>query len=139
MTVPILSLLGFALWTLIILITTVGSYRLKRIFTGEVRIGAWTADPEAGSGWYPRAMRAHLNAVENLPVFGAIILAVQSAEVSSPAIDALALTVFGGRVLHSIVHIGFEQTDRVATVRFLIFVTQAMAMIGIVAVLFAAL
>jgi uncharacterized MAPEG superfamily protein len=74
MTVPQWALLGFAVWTLLVLFGTVGVYRWSRILTGRVRISEWQADRPQGSDWYQRAMRAHMNCVENLPVFAAIVL-----------------------------------------------------------------
>jgi uncharacterized MAPEG superfamily protein len=128
--IPVIALLGFALWTLLILFVTIGPYRWLSIFAGKTKVSDWTADPNAGHGWYPRAMRAHLNCVENLPVFGAIVFAVQSAGVSSSLMDGLALTVLGARVLHTSVHIGLVQTDVVASVRFGFFFIQLMAMVA---------
>lgn len=139
MSTPVFALLGFALWTLSILFVTVGTYRWARILTGRTRISEWTAGAKTGSGWYNRAMRAHMNAVENLPVFGAIVFAVDHAQVSSPVLDWLALGVLGARVVHSIVHIGFEQTDTVASFRFAFFFAQILGMGGMVAALFTAL
>ena len=36
MTVPVWMLLGFAAWTVLLLLTTVGVYRWSRILTGVV-------------------------------------------------------------------------------------------------------
>jgi hypothetical protein len=79
MTVPQWALLGFAVWTLLVLFGTVGVYRWSRILTGQVRISEWQADQPQGSDWYQRAMRAHMNRVENLPVFAAIVLCTTAA------------------------------------------------------------
>lgn len=137
MSIPILALLGFALWTLLILSATVGVYRWAHILTGKTKVSYWTADPNAGKGWYPRAMRAHMNCVENLPVFGAIVLAIQSTGTTSPLLDTLSLIVLGARMVQSTIHIGFEQTDLFATLRFAFFMIQIVAMIAMVAVLLA--
>ena len=67
MPIPVWVLLGFAAWTLFILFTTVGVYRWSRILTGRTAIAAWRADEQQGGEWYRRAIRAHLNCVENLP------------------------------------------------------------------------
>jgi hypothetical protein len=69
MTIPVWVLLGFAAWTLLTLFTTVGVYRWARILTGRAAISERRADEVQGSEWYRRAMRAHLNCVENLPVY----------------------------------------------------------------------
>jgi len=139
MTTPVLALLGFALWTLLILFLTVGPYRWIRILTGRSRASYWTADPNAGSGFYPRAMRAHMNCIENLPVFGAIVFAIDRAGLQSQSLDTLALVVLGARILQSSVHIGLEQTDTVVFVRFGFFFVQLVSMLAMVAIVFAAL
>ena len=76
MTVPVWMLVGFAAWTVLLLLTTVGAYRWSRILTGRVAIRNFRADQIEGADWYKRAMRAHANCVENLPVFGAIVFAL---------------------------------------------------------------
>ena len=67
MPIPVWVLLGFAAWTLLILFATVGVYRWSRILTGRTAIATWRADEQQGSEWYRRAVRAHMNCVENLP------------------------------------------------------------------------
>jgi uncharacterized MAPEG superfamily protein len=73
MTVRVWTLVGFATWTVLLLLTTVGVYRWSRILTGRVPIRSFRADQVEGADWYIRAMRAHANCVENLPVFGSIV------------------------------------------------------------------
>ena len=50
--------------------------RWSRILTGRSGVGGFPADQVEGEEWYKRAMRAHANCIENLPVFGAIVLAL---------------------------------------------------------------
>jgi uncharacterized MAPEG superfamily protein len=139
MTIPLMALLGFALWTLLILLVTIGPYRWLRILTGRTRASHWTADPNAGSGYYPRAMRAHMNCIENLPVFVAIVYVIDRVGLQSPLLDALALTVLGARIVQSSVHIALVQTDNVIFVRFGFYFAQIVAMISMVAILFMSL
>ena len=73
MTIPQWALLAFAVWTILVLFGTIGVYRWSRILTGRSSISEWRADVAQGSDWYRRAMRAHMNCVENLGVFGAIV------------------------------------------------------------------
>ena len=58
MTVPVWMLVGFAAWTVLLLLTTVGVYRWSRILTGRVAIRNFRADQIEGADWYNRAMRA---------------------------------------------------------------------------------
>ncbi len=76
MTVPVWVLLGFAAWTIIHLLTTVGIYRWSRILTGRTEMKEFRADKIEGEDWYRRAMRAHANCIENLPVYGGVVVAI---------------------------------------------------------------
>jgi uncharacterized MAPEG superfamily protein len=128
MPIPAWVLLGFAAWTLLILFATVGVYRWSRILTGRTAIATWRADEPQGSDWYRRAMRAHMNCVENLPVYTALVVAQLSAHVTSPILDGLAITILVARVCQSTIHLLFAQTNVVAGVRFGFYFVQALAM-----------
>jgi len=117
-------LLGFATWTALLLLFTVGIYRWSRIFTGRVAIRNFPADAAGGEEWYRRATRAHANCIENLPVFGAIVFALHVGNVTGPLVDALAVTVLVFRILQSLVHVCFTHTNVVAAVRFTFFFVQ---------------
>ncbi len=130
MPIPVWVLLGFAAWTLLILFTTVGVYRWSRIFTGRAEISEWRADEQQGSDWYRRAVRAHLNCVENLPVYAAIVVALLAARAGGPIMDGLAITILAARICQSSIHLLMEQTNTVAAIRFAFFFVQAMCMIA---------
>jgi len=74
MTFPVWMLLAFAVWTMGVLLFTIGIYRWSRILTGRAQIKEFRGDSGDAEGWYLRAMRAHANCVENLPIFGAVVL-----------------------------------------------------------------
>ena len=118
MTVPVWMLLGFATWTLFLLLFTVGIYRWSRIFSGRVPIRNFPADAAGGEEWYRRATRAHANCIENLPVFGAIVFVLHVANVAGALVNMLAVTVLIARILQSLVHVCFVHTNTVASVRF---------------------
>jgi uncharacterized MAPEG superfamily protein len=130
MPIPVWVLLGFAAWTLLLLFTTVGVYRWIRILTGRTDVAAWRADKVQGSDWYRRAMRAHLNCVENLPIYAAIVVAQLAAGVTSPLLDGLAITILVARIFQSSIHLLVEQTNLVAGIRFAFFFVQAICMIA---------
>jgi uncharacterized MAPEG superfamily protein len=123
-TVPAWMLLGFATWTLLLLLLTVGVYRWSRIFAGRVPIRNFPADASGGEDWYRRATRAHANCIENLPVFGAIVFGLYVANVASPLVDTLAATVLAARIVQSMVHVCFVHTNTVASVRFTFYFVQ---------------
>ena len=69
MTVPVWMLVGFAAWTVLLLLFTVGIYRWSRILTGRAPIRGFRADQVEGADWYKRAMRAHASSIEKSPGF----------------------------------------------------------------------
>jgi uncharacterized MAPEG superfamily protein len=123
-TIPIWALLGFAIWTLLLLLATVGVYRWSRILTGRTPIREFRADRVEGDDFYKRAMRAHANCVENLPVFGAIVLALYASGTAGPVVDAVSLAVLAARVVQSLIHVSFVQTNTAVSFRFAFFSTQ---------------
>ncbi|MFE8073343.1 MAPEG family protein [Marinobacteraceae bacterium S3BR75-40.1] len=131
MTFPIWMLLGFALWTLAVLLFTVGVYRWSLILTGRAEVKSFRADDVQGRDWYRRAMRAHANCVENLPVFGVIVFALYAGGFAGPVINFLAATVLGARICQSVVHVALPQTNPIAFMRFLFFFTQLICFIGL--------
>lgn len=133
MTIPQWSLLAFAVWTLLFLFSTIGAYRWSRILTGRASISEWQADVPQGSDWYRRAMRAHMNCVENLAVFGAIVFCAATAGTTGPWFDLLAVAVFVARVFQTLVHVAFAPSNAAASVRFGFFFIQAMAMLAMAA------
>jgi uncharacterized MAPEG superfamily protein len=135
MTVPVWMLLAFATWTVVLLLGTVGVYRWSRILTGSVPISEFRADRVEGEDWYKRAMRAHANCVENLPVFGAVVLALQAGGVRGPMVSWLCIGVVAARVVQSLVHVSFVQTNAVVSVRFAFFVVQLVAFLSLSAII----
>jgi uncharacterized MAPEG superfamily protein len=128
MTVPILVLLAFAGWTLLTLVGSVGVYRWSRILTGRASIAEWRTDLPQGSDWYQRAMRAHMNCVENLPVYAAIVVALVATGLRSPVIDDLALAMLAARIAQTVVHIALPPGTAAASARFALFFLQIACM-----------
>ena len=128
MTIPQWVLLGFSGWTLMVLFGTVGVYRWSSILTGHSGVSEWRADVAQGSDWYRRAMRAHVNCIENLPVYAVIVLCATATGVTGPVLDTLALMLLAARILQTTTHLAFEQTDRVASFRFAFFFAQILCM-----------
>ncbi len=55
--------------------------------------------------WAERARRAHLNALENLPIFAALVLVAHAASLSNEATAFGATLFFWGRVGHAVTYI----------------------------------
>jgi uncharacterized MAPEG superfamily protein len=135
MILPVWMLVGFAAWTILLLLATVGVYRWSQILTGRVAIRDFRADQIEGADWYKRAMRAHANCVENLPVFGAIVFGLYVGNVGSALVNALAVAVLAARIMQSLVHVCFVQTDIVTVMRFGFFFVQIVSFLWLTVIL----
>lgn len=124
MTTPLWSLLGFALWTLLLLISTIGVYRWSHILTGRRGLTDFPADKVEGALWYKRAMRAHANCVENLPVFGAIVLTAHVSGIVSDAASLAAAIILPARMAQSLIHVFLAETSVTIGIRFGFFLVQ---------------
>ena len=132
---PIWMLLGFATWTLLLLLLTVGYYRWSRIFSRRVAIRDFPADAAGGEDWYKRATRAHANCIENLPVFGAIVLGLHAAQLQGTLVDVLATAVPIARICQSSVHVFFLHSNTVASARFAFYFVQFICFMGLIGIL----
>jgi uncharacterized MAPEG superfamily protein len=124
MTIPQWTLLGFAAWTLALLMATVGVYRWGNILFSNAAIASFRSDALEGAGWYQRGTRAHANCIENLPVFGAIVYLMSVTGLQGPWVDGLCIAVLLARICQSTVHISHEQTNAFVAVRFSFYSVQ---------------
>ncbi len=76
-------------------------YILDRIAKwGLTSAVGYPENPPAQSPWARRLMKAHFNAVENLVVFAALVLAAVALGKSNSAIATAAMVYFWARVVH---------------------------------------
>ncbi|HEY5807219.1 MAG TPA: MAPEG family protein [Povalibacter sp.] len=134
MTIPMWMLLGFATWTLLLLMATVGVYRWVNILFSSAPIASFRSDQLEGEDWYRRGTRAHANCVENLPVFGAIVFVISAIGVNGPAVNYLSTIVLIARVCQSLVHVSHVQTDAFVAVRFSFFCVQLVSFLALIVV-----
>lgn len=139
MSVPVWMLLGFAAWTVLLLVGTVGVYRWGLILTGRAAINSFRADQVEGADRYHRAMRAHANCIENLPVFGAIVVALHIGNVGGALVDGLSAAILVARVLQSLVHVCGVQSNTVTVVRFGFFLVQLVGYLTLIGIIVARL
>ncbi len=77
-------------------------YILDRIAVrGLVGAVGYPEHPEPQSAWAQRLMKAHANAIENLVVFGLLVLVADALNVTGPAVAAAAMVYFWARVIHA--------------------------------------
>lgn len=130
MTIPLAANLGFAVWTLLFLFASVGVYRWSRILTGRQGLDQFPADRPEGAEWYRRAMRAHANCVENLPVLTVVVLVADRIGIMDSMFDCLAIAVVAARVPQSLIHVALTETPIRVGIRFGCFLLQAACMLG---------
>ena len=121
MTSALVPLICFALWGPL-LVHLIGGHRVLEVLRGRARPNGFPSGEKHGPDWYWRVNRAHMNTVENLPVFGALVLsgAVLGLE---GAFATIAWVTFGARVGQSFMHIVSGRSLAV-NVRFAFFVVQ---------------
>lgn len=133
MTTPLWVLLAFAMWTLAVLMAGIGVRRWSLIFSGQAQLTDFPADTPHGTPAYRRAMRAHANCVENLPIYGAIVLAAFATQVTHAILDTLALTFLAARVGQTLTHMLLVETNATVLARFLFFLAQVACMVWMAA------
>jgi uncharacterized MAPEG superfamily protein len=76
-------------------------YIMDRIATwGLTAAVGYPDNPPAQSAWARKLMKAHMNAVENLVVFAALVLAANALGLTGGAIATAAMVYFWARVVH---------------------------------------
>ena len=132
MTIPQWTLLGFAAWTLLLLMATVGVYRWGNILFANAAIASVRHDAPDGAGWYQRGTRAHANCIENLPVFGVIVYLITTIGLEGPMVDALCIATLAARIVQSCVHISHVQTNAFVAVRFSFYSVQLVSFLVLI-------
>ncbi len=134
MQLPLLALLGFSVWTALIMAVGVGTHRWSLILFGSARLSDFPGDVPHGPDRYRRIVRAHANCVENLPVFAALVLTASTLGYRSDLFDALCLAVLVARVTQTTIHIA-SGTDRAIAFRFTFFTVQLCAFFAMAALI----
>lgn len=97
------SLIGFALWAIILGISII-SWRGILTLRGT-KPNEFPAGERHGSDVYWRLNRAHLNTLENLPIMATVVFVAWAAGTITPVVESLAQWAFVARLLQSLVHI----------------------------------
>jgi uncharacterized MAPEG superfamily protein len=117
------GLLGFVAWTLLLLVLGIGVTRVGQVLRRQAPANSFNPQVPHGTESYQRRMRAHLNCVENLPIFASLVLLGGLLGVSSAAFQAAAFAVLPLRVGQSVAHIASGR-NRAVLVRFGFFSAQ---------------
>jgi len=118
MTTELFYLLLVALLTGVLWIPVVLGYVLSR---GAPQPADYKVAPTAPlPHWVNRANRAHLNAVENIAPFAAVVLIANSLDVSTPVTEICSAVYFYARAAHALIHISGFGLFKARTVAFTI-------------------
>jgi uncharacterized MAPEG superfamily protein len=134
MTVPLWVLLAFAVWTVLVLLAGVGVHRWSQILARKAELTDFPGGVAEGTPIYRRAVRAHANCVENLPVYGAIAITAAIAGVDTSRLDQLAIVFILARTGQTLTHMLFPETNRTVGIRFSFFAVQVFAMLWMAAI-----
>lgn len=98
------ALAGFAGWTLLLTLV-MATNRMANLFAGaKIPINKFSPTGEDLPGFGHRVTRAHLNCVENLPVFAALVAAAGfSGQLA--VMESTAMYVLYARIGQSVVHL----------------------------------
>ncbi len=117
------SLLGFVVWTLALVVLGIGIPRLTAIQRQEARPNSFVANVPHGSERYQRTLRAHMNCVENLPVFFVLVWLGAELHVPGSLFQIAAMLVLPARILQSSAHI-VSGRNRAVLFRFAFYLVQ---------------
>lgn len=121
MSVTALSLTGFIVWTLALLLL-MEVIRTKLVLTKAVAANGFRPDNSNLSPFMQRLARTHANCLEGLPVFGGLMVVAMLTE-QSAVTDPLAPVLLAARVSQSLIHL-LSVSAAAVTLRFTAFVVQ---------------
>ncbi|MEG6510147.1 MAPEG family protein [Methyloligella sp. 2.7D] len=133
MPIPILVLLLYVLWTIAVMVFGLGLARLRRVRRGET-FSDFPGGVAEGPAFHQRAVRAHLNCAENLPLYAAVALSAAVLGIEGPVLSGLAILIIVCRIAQSSIHLALPQTEPVVRIRGSLFGLQTLS-IGIMAII----
>lgn len=129
MSAPLISLVWFALWAVMLGFFVV-LLRVQQVMTGKAK--TFPSGEKHGSDSYWRVNRAQANTLENLPIFGALVLAGVVSGVETALFASLCVVVVVARMVQSLIHLSSGSATAV-NLRFAAYLVQivSFAWIGI--------
>ena len=127
MSAPLVALAYFAGWTLLLVLTAV-SMRVVSIIQGsDITINKFSPYGEDMPGFGQRVTRAHLNCVENLPVFAAVVAAAGFSG-QFGVMEGTVMYIIYARVAQSVVHM-ISGSQPASLIRGTLFAVQTLLML----------
>jgi len=127
----ITALVFYALWAIALVLMVAGD-RALLVIRGEAKINSFTSGVPHGSDSYWRINRAHLNTIENLPIFATMVLSGWVVGMETATFNRLAVIVLVARLVQSIIHIASGSVAAV-TSRFIAYGVQILCEIWMAA------
>lgn len=118
----ITALIAYALWA-IALVLMLAIVRSAAVLGGRAKANSFTAGTPHGGDAYWRLNRAHLNTLENLPIFASLVLSGWVVGMESATFNRLAVIVVAARIVQSLFHLASGSVAAV-TLRFAAFAVQ---------------
>ena len=129
---PLVALVFFAVWA-IVLVLSVGAWRVAEVMAGRKAINGFSPGTPHGGDMYWRVNRAHMNTVENLPIFGTLVVAGTLLQINDAPFQLLPSLILYARIAQSLIHIA-SGSSLAVTLRFTAYAVQLVGMIVIAAV-----
>lgn len=128
MYTPIICLVVFAMWTVGLVALVLGPIRITKVLKREAPPSGFPPEVPHGSPFYRRLMRAHANCVENLPVFGAVVLSATVVGFTPPLLGTLATVYVAARMAQTTTHL-ISASNMAINIRFTFFLVQVACLI----------
>lgn len=128
MTTPLYALTGFVFWTML-LVLAIGLSRVADVASGKTAVNGFPSGQPHGTDRYWRMNRAHMNCVENLPLFGAVVLTGHVIGLTAGTFAALAEVYVFARIAQSVTHVA-SGTAMAVNLRFSFFIVQACCLLA---------
>lgn len=126
MTPSAAALLGFAAWT-IALVLALGVVRTSLVFAGKKTATGFSPSGEDLDGFARRLTRAHANCYENLPAAAAVLLyAIATGQTG--VTDPLAYAFLAARLAQSTTHL-ISASRTFVLIRFAFYLVQSLILI----------
>jgi uncharacterized MAPEG superfamily protein len=127
MNAPLVALACFAGWTLLLVLTAVNTRVVAIIRGSDIPINKFSPYGEDMPGFGQRVTRAHLNCVENLPVFAAVVAAAGLSG-QFAVMEGTVMYILYARIAQSTVHM-ISSSQLASLIRGTLFAVQTLLML----------
>ncbi len=115
--------MGAVIWTLL-LVGAMGGWRVVQVLGRWQAPNAFPSGQPHGPSWYQRLNRAHMNCVENVPLYGLVVIAAdQLVVIPGDTVGWLAWAWFLARIGQTLAHVS-SGSNLAVNVRFTFFAVQ---------------